>query len=384
MPLELLTRGTTLGGQQVREPTLLAFAVGGVGIALLLVLVLAGIVGLPAVGYLGWSFAVVAVVQAWLIWGLRGKLKPGPASLTGRQRSWHRLLKIARVSFIGVLGCWLALIAWLAACPGEAAPVAKAEPALIRVVSWNIHCGQDHGPPWKRFDWPARKQPLHAALDSARPEILCVQEATPAQVTFLEEALPAHRRVGVGRDDGKSEGEHCAIYFDRQRFEELGGSTFWLEEPIDQPRPGGALDVKRICTWVRLRDRVSGRTLRVYNTHLPLTEAPRRTAAQVILDQIAAGDRADAILVTADFNSTPASPSRQLFRQAGLVDSAELAGQAAGQATLQLYGIGVRSIDAILLDARWRVQQHRVLKVKPQNVFPSDHFGLLADVALAE
>jgi hypothetical protein len=80
--------------------------------------------------------------------------------------------------------------------------------------------------------------------------------AGPA-VAFLEQSLPEHGRVGVGRD-GAAGGEHCAIYFDRRRFEPLDGDTFWLEEPIDQPRPGSALSVKRICTWVRLRDRDTG------------------------------------------------------------------------------------------------------------------------------
>ncbi len=59
------------------------------------------------------------------------------------------------------------------------------------------------------------------------------------------------------RDDGKSQGEHCAICFRRERFEELGERTFWLEEPIDQPRLDSALDIKRICSWVGLRDRES-------------------------------------------------------------------------------------------------------------------------------
>ena len=116
---------------------------------------------------------------------------------------------------------------------------------------------------------PIVDENLRAALDEAKPDILCVQEATPEQVAFLEEALPAHGRVGVGRD-GPSGGEHCAIYFNRQRFAAIGGNTFWLEEPIDQPGASSALDAKRICTWVRLRDQANGRTVRVYNAHLYL------------------------------------------------------------------------------------------------------------------
>jgi endonuclease/exonuclease/phosphatase family metal-dependent hydrolase len=202
-------------------------------------------------------------------------------------------------------------------------------------------------------------------------------------VAFLDEVLPGHSRVGVGRD-GPAGGEHCAIYFDRQRFAEIGGNTFWLEEPIDQPRAGSALSVKRICTWVRLRDRAGGRTLRVYNTHLYLTESPRLTAAQLILAHVAAGDHTDAVLLTADFNASPYAPSRRLFTapDTGLADSAERAGAPIGERTFQLYGIGLWCIDGILVDAHWRVHNHLIVAVKPQNTFPSDHFAILADLEL--
>jgi endonuclease/exonuclease/phosphatase family metal-dependent hydrolase len=286
-----------------------------------------------------------------------------------------------RWSFIVILACWLGLFAWLTFGWGGPAPDPKADPAFIRVITWNLHCGQELGLPWQQFDWPARKQPLRLALDQARPDILSVQEATPDQVAFLEETLPGHHRVGIGRD-GPAGGEHCAIYFNRQRFEETSDNTFWLEEPIDQPRAGSALDVKRICTWVRLKDRVSGQTLRVYNTHLYLTEAPRLTAARLILDHIQAGDPEDAVLLTADFNATPSIPSRRLFVEAGLADSAVLGGKPPGQPTFQLYGIGLWCIDGILIDPQWRVANHLVLDVKPHNTFPSDHFALLADLVL--
>jgi endonuclease/exonuclease/phosphatase family metal-dependent hydrolase len=384
MTINPLTRRRLVSGQEVREPTLLALVLTATGFAFLLVVCLVAIAGLPAFGYRGWIFAAVATILVYLGVGLRRKPQLVAASLTGRQRWLRHICGWARRLFIAVLACWLGLIAWSEFCPGGPNPPPKAEPASIRVVSWNIHCGHDEGLPWERFDWPRRKQPLRMALDQARPDILCVQEATPEQVAFLEGTLPGHRRVGVGRD-GESGGEHCAIYFNRQRFAEIGGNTFWLEEPIDQPRSGSAMDVKRICTWVRLRDQVSGRTVRVYNTHLYLTEVPRLTAAQLILAHVRAGDRADAILLTADFNASPAVPSRRLFVEAGLADSAERAGKPAGEPTFHaMYGIGLWCIDGILVDSHWRVANHLVLKVKPKNTFPSDHFAVLADLVLPE
>jgi endonuclease/exonuclease/phosphatase family metal-dependent hydrolase len=384
MNINLLTRRRRVFDQEVREPTLLAIALTLTGFAVLLGVCALGIASLSAFGYFWWTFAAVAAIEAWLVLGLRLKSKPSRPPSTDRQRWFRRIVGIGQLLLIGVLACWLGLIIWSALCPGGPDPAVKSDPNLIRVVTWNIHCGQDDGPPWKQFDWPARKYALRAALDQAGPDILCVQEATPVQVAFLEEALPGHGRVGVGRDGERSGGEHCAIYFSRRRFEEIGGNTFWLEEPIDQPRAGSALDVKRICTWVRLRDRVSGRTVRVYNTHLYLTEAPRLTAAKLILAHVAAGDLSDAVLLTADFNASPAVPSRRLFIEAGLADSAERAGKPAGKPTFQLYGIGLRCIDGILVDSNWAVHDHRILDVKPKSTFPSDHFALLADLALPE
>ena len=54
---------------------------------------------------------------------------------------------------------------------------------------------------------------------------------------------------------------------------------------------------------MRLRDRLGGRTFRVYNTHLYLTERARMSAVRAILDRIGAGDPADAVLVAGDFNA---------------------------------------------------------------------------------
>jgi endonuclease/exonuclease/phosphatase family metal-dependent hydrolase len=331
----------------------------------LLVLCLAAIVALPALTHGLWPLVILAVLLAGLL------LSPaGP----------H--FRRSRRLFACLIAGWLGLLGWAQMSRGGLAPPAKANPQCIRIVTWNIHCGQDEGPPWQRFDWPARKHALRAALDQAGPDILCVQEARPGQVAFLEQALPGHERIGVGRDDGHEAGEHCAIFFDRQRFERLDGGTFWLEEPIDTPRPGSALAVKRICTWVRLYDRRSNRVLRLYNSHLPLTEGARRGAALVLLGQIAAGESSDFVVLTADFNAPPSAVSRRLFTEAGLDDSAILASERPGMRTFHLYGIPLRCLDGILVGPGAKVDRHLRLDVKPGDLFPSDHFGLLADLSL--
>src|SRR5262249_581098 len=147
----LLTRRRRVSDREVREPTLLALALTVTGLAALLGACAVGIAGLPAFGHLGWTFAAAAAILVCLVRGPPPKPEPGPPPPTGRQRWSRRLLGLGRWLLIAVLACWLGLIAWSAVCPGGPDPAAKADPALIRVVTWNVHCGQDEGPPWKRF-----------------------------------------------------------------------------------------------------------------------------------------------------------------------------------------------------------------------------------------
>src|SRR5262249_42535125 len=156
------------------------------------------------------------------------RLRSESSGRTWRQLWLGRVVAAGRGVLLVLLASWMGLILWLAFTPGGPAPPEKTDPNLFRVITWNIHCGQEEGLPWKQCDWPTRKHALRSALEEAHPDILCVQEATPDQVVFLEQALPDHRRVGGGRDDGKSAGEHCAIFFRRKRFAEQTSGTFWL------------------------------------------------------------------------------------------------------------------------------------------------------------
>jgi endonuclease/exonuclease/phosphatase family metal-dependent hydrolase len=194
-------------------------------------------------------------------------------------------------------------------------PRAPSNPATIRVVTWNVLLGQHGGWLWNQHGWPVRKRALETALAAAHPDILCVQEALAGQLNFMAAALPSHQRVGVGRDDGRSAGEHCAIFFDRERFEERGTGTFWLEEPTEHPPERLAFGPKRICTWVRPRERRTGRFLRVYNTHNYLTEKAQLAAVRLIAAQLGSGDPSDAILLAGDFNAAPDAPSRRVLHE---------------------------------------------------------------------
>jgi endonuclease/exonuclease/phosphatase family metal-dependent hydrolase len=381
---KLLVRQRAVHGEPVREPTLVALALAALGILLVLAACYVTAYLVASFGWGWFAFAVVAGLLAALL-VLPRRRQVGAPPPAGRTRWLRRLLGMGRGLLAVMLLAWLVLIAWSELTPGGSMPPGP-EPGAVRVMTWNILHGSDDGPPWQQQNWPARKHALAAALRAAQPDILGVQEARPEQVAFLEQALAGYQRVGIG-EEGHNHGEHSAIFFRLGRFEAIADGTFWLQEPTDQPA-GPGHRAKRTCTWVRLRERDGGRTLRVYNAHLPGRTAAavrgqsRLSAARIVLDHLKAGDSSDAVVLVGDFNAGPNDPSRRVFAEAGLREAAALAGEPAAQLTYQFYGLHMGSLDAILVGPGWGVRRHLVVDVKPDGVFPSDHFGVLADLTL--
>lgn len=277
---------------------------------------------------------------------------------------------LGRVFFLATMVCGCAAPA------GEAPAKSPARPEPVRVLTWNIQYGSDQGA--DANGWPERKKLLRKALEDERPDVLCVQEALAGQLEFLDGIFPKHSREGVGRDDGKKAGEHCAIYWDGRRFERLDGGTFWLSETPDKPGPAWGEQYNRICTWVRLKDKTSDRALRVFNVHLPLVAEAREKAAKLVAERIKGSPAGDALIAAGDLNSGPESPAWKALEGVGLLNAEKSAGRKPGTATFHRKGVPLVCLDAIFAAKSWKVKAHQVLGDLLQKAYPSDHFGVVA------
>src|SRR5579862_2465592 len=104
-------------------------------------------------------------------------------------------------------------------------------------------------------EWKLRSGLLFDVVRNHQPDLLGTQEAYWPQVEQMRDALPEYEVVGVGRDDGVTEGETCALFFRHDRFRASASGTFWFSDTPDVPgsrhwTPRHA----RICTWARLID----------------------------------------------------------------------------------------------------------------------------------
>lgn len=306
-----------------------------------------------------------------------------PRAGESKANTHHASSKVARCLRICRRVAWLTLVLlggmvlffWLrpeGTFTSAQSPAPSAPELEVRVLSWNV---LESGSRMLGAPWSERKDSFATLLESNRFDVICMQEAMPEQITFFSSILPEYAHYSVGRDDGRNEGQHCPIFFNSAKYALRNSGTFWLSPTPEKPSRGWGENVPRLCSWVELEDRSAAERFRVYNLHLQLSPFAQPKAARVMKSQLQ-GLEIPAI-ITGDFNAPHGWPALQVLEGAGFTNA-----ETSGALTYHVRGKGVRCLDHILTDSRWHVAEGGVLKGQSGTVFPSDHFGLWAGLAL--
>ena len=135
-------------------------------------------------------------------------------------------------------------------------------------------------------------------------DIFGSQEVLHSQLEDLSAALPKYASIGVGRNDGKTEGEYAPIFYKKDKIKCLDWGTFWLSETPDVIGSVG-WDAKytRICTWGQFKDLKSGKKFWMFNLHMDHrgTEA-RRQSCHLVLAKVKEMCGKQPYILTGDFN----------------------------------------------------------------------------------
>ncbi len=185
-----------------------------------------------------------------------------------------------RVAFFVMLGGWL-----------FARHGIPARTVDIKVMSFNIR--YSYGKPqepatendWYDAKYPRRERVIRVIREYL-PDVLGVQEARNLQIEDLRTALPEYEFYGIGRDDGKTEGEFSGIYFLADRFTKKDAGSFWLSDTPEKPGTTfykAQNAVPRIASWVRLVEKESGREIFVLNMHWDHIDAPARRQSAALV-----------------------------------------------------------------------------------------------------
>ena len=174
------------------------------------------------------------------------------------------------------------------------------------IMSYNIRYDNS----WDDLNnWEIRKDKVIEIFTDHDPGIIGIQEGLINQIQYIDSSLMKYGHFGVGRDDGKGKGEFCSIFYDRNRYILNDHSTFWLSEIPDHVSVGWDAALERICTYGLFKDRKSGDSFWVFNTHFDhMGLVAREKSSKLILDKMDKVNHENLpTILMGDFNSMPKS-----------------------------------------------------------------------------
>lgn len=239
--------------------------------------------------------------------------------------------------------------------------------------------------------WPYRRDKVASQILFHETHVLGVQEALYHQMQDLQKSLDHYRYIGTGRDDGALKGEFSAIFFDTLRLHLIKSGDFWLSETPEIPgSKSWDAAITRMVSWGYFRDRQTGDSFYVFNTHFDhIGKQARHESAKLIRKRVnqIAGERP--VIITGDFNSKPGEPPVQelITGEDAFIDSKSISvephygpeGTFTGFRNME---IDDEPIDYIFVRNTGKVLMHASLSQTWKGRFSSDHFPVFARIEI--
>ena len=276
----------------------------------------------------------------------------------------------------------LATITFMASVRTQAA-----DPVALRVATFNLRFASTNKP----NSWPERRPVMRACIEEMAPDVMGTQEGVYPQLKDIAADLPAYEWIGLGRDGG-SRGEFMAIFYRKARLEALEYDHFWLSDtPNVIASTNWGNTNRRMTTWVRVRERASGREFYVFNTHLDHALRSAREKGALLIRQrvqeVATNNLP--VLLIGDFNAEPGKEKTyDLFLEGNFFTDTWRTAHIRRNDDLDTFHNfkgakkGSFRIDWILTRGPWECDANEVVVFSRENQFPSDHHPVLARLRL--
>ena len=278
----------------------------------------------------------------------------------------------------------------LAAAEGQSTYALSNQPDDLKVMTFNLRV------PFLLDGWnfwSLRRELVVDTIRSFDPDLLGTQECPKTSADYLCDNLPGYEFVGVGRNDGKSRGEMCGMFFKRDRYTKVEEGHFWLSKtPEKIGSKGWGAMAPRMVSWVTLRPRDGGPAFCWFNTHFDnASSRARLESARLLREAIADIAPGMPIIITGDFNANQHTPpyktllgtardgSLRLYDAFRLINA-----DRRDQGTMHNFHGGKNGdrIDWILTNSFFQPVMCEIDYTQRGPQFPSDHFPVKAVVRL--
>ena len=252
----------------------------------------------------------------------------------------------------------------------------------IQIVSSNVRC-------WSPYDigkksWFYRASLLMLSIEDVNPDIIGFQEVTRLHYKYLCDCLPAFDSVITYRDNSPL-AEGCPVFYHTEKFSLIDKGSFWLSETPDVMSRGWDAAFNRVCSYVILREKATGKDLVVFNVHLDHKgKQARAQSIKLILEKIGAFGGQPCVIM-GDFNCSEESDTYETAT-ALFSDAKYLAPETRTGATYHNWGT---EPDHVNLDY-FLISKTGITPLKyniesdsfNNGVYPSDHFPISLKIEL--
>lgn len=253
--------------------------------------------------------------------------------------------------------------------------------AAIRVMSSNVRCitPTDTG----SKSWFYRADLIVNGIRNNAPTVIGFQEVTRWQYKYLCDTLPAFDSVITYRDK-MINSEGCPVFYRRDLYNLVDKNSFWLSETPDVMSRDWGAACYRICSYVILEEKASGRQFVVFNTHLDhVSDEARINGIGVVLDKIEQFGSLPSVIM-GDFN---AGESSETYKNAteNFLDAKYQTENPPKGPTYQNWGaaLGMENIDYFMISKTgFKVEEYRIISDTYDGAYPSDHFPIFTALTL--
>ena len=251
----------------------------------------------------------------------------------------------------------------------------------IRIMSFNLRYCDDKAGSVKN-----RSKITLAIINQYLPDSLGVQEATGEWLDILTEGLgEKYAYVGEARDRKGYKSEFSAVFYRKDKYNLIDSGTIWLSETPGVKYSKSFDSVcHRVASWAVLENKETGEKHTHLNTHLDhVLEKTRTAQIKVFIDKLTELKQYGNVFCTGDFNAEPTSEA-----YAGMLratdDARTVAKNSDEGITFHNYGtveeFSAGPIDYIFVPKGTRVDTFKIIRNTAKDMYPSDHYPVVADI----
>jgi endonuclease/exonuclease/phosphatase family metal-dependent hydrolase len=255
--------------------------------------------------------------------------------------------------------------------------------AQDKVMTFNI---KYDNPMDQKNAWEDRKAELVALIKEYQPGIIGLQEVLKHQLDYITRELDGYKCYGIGRDDGKEAGEYAPVIIDQAKYILIDRGTFWLSETPLMPSYGWNAACPRIATYVVVKEKASGDTIHIINTHYDHRSAKARKESSKLICKFLKNKNIDQakVIVMGDLNSLSGSKQiatlKELFTDSFEKFSERDSGPKGTFSKFKVNSKCKRRIDYIFTKGLKVKSYQNVAKKRSNGLWISDHLPVVIEI----